>query len=295
MSCCFAAPLLRFDMRESPADFELVTVKAGVRSIRSRAYRETFHPVVGPIAEARALHVAQQRLVLRAQETQGRFVIWDVGLGAAANAVAVIEAFRDFAGAASIELHSFDQNTAALEFALRHGHELGYLATHIGTVRDLLSRGTTVAGAVVWMLHLDDFCRRVRSEALPPPSAVLYDPYSPRVNPDMWTLDHFTELRARLDDEVPCILTNSTRSTAVRATLLLAGFLVGRGEGIGEKEETTIAASHPQMLGEAALNTEWLIRVKASTASAPLRAGALPRRIQAEDLAALEGHPQFTG
>ena len=60
-------------------------------SLRSTLHGETFHPVVGPMAEARSLHVAQSRIVERAAQSE-RFIVWDVGLGAAANAVAVLEA-----------------------------------------------------------------------------------------------------------------------------------------------------------------------------------------------------------
>ena len=59
-------------------------------SLRSLLHGETFHPVVGPMAEARELHVGQSRLVERARET-GRLVVWDVGLGAAANAIALTD------------------------------------------------------------------------------------------------------------------------------------------------------------------------------------------------------------
>jgi len=61
------------------------------------------------MAEAVGLHVHQQRLVQRAAGTSGRFAIWDVGLGAAANAIAVLEAFaREAIPGTRIELHSFD-------------------------------------------------------------------------------------------------------------------------------------------------------------------------------------------
>jgi hypothetical protein len=50
--------------------------------------------VIGPEAEAEALHVRQLRLPERLR-TRGEFVIWDVGLGAAANAIAVLRAIRD--------------------------------------------------------------------------------------------------------------------------------------------------------------------------------------------------------
>ena len=121
------------------AGFELVTVQTGVRSLRSREFGETFHPVVGPMIEAVALHVRQQRLVERAALTSGSFVIWDVGLGAAANAIAVLEAFQTAQPPARVELHSFDHTTAPLAFAFEHALELGYLAPpHGGAAAPLL-------------------------------------------------------------------------------------------------------------------------------------------------------------
>ena len=72
--------------------FELVPLAGGVSSLRSLANGQTFHPVVGPTAEAEAVHVAGSRLVERANTlpTGHCLVIWDVGLGAAANALAAV-------------------------------------------------------------------------------------------------------------------------------------------------------------------------------------------------------------
>jgi tRNA U34 5-methylaminomethyl-2-thiouridine-forming methyltransferase MnmC len=272
--------------------FEIVTVQSGDRSLRSREFGETFHPVVGPMAEAVGLHVRQQRLVERARNGGGSFVVWDVGLGAAANAVAVIEAFkgRDDARRA-IELHSFDLSDAALRFALRHAEELGYLTRHVTAVRALLDKGDWPDPALHWMFHPGDF--RETMLTVPAPHAILYDPYSPQANPDLWTLDHFARLHGCLSPEWPCLLTNYTRSTAVRVTLLLAGFFVGRGHATGEKDETTIAADDPALL-DAPLDRPWLARVRRSTNAAPLRAGSSGRAaISAEDWSRLEAHPQF--
>src|SRR4030095_5556282 len=107
-------------------EFLLVTVASGARSLRSLEHGETFHPVVGPMAEARGLHVAQSRLAERARTHTGNFVVWDVGLGAGANAVAVLEAL--FSRRGRVELHSFDCTLAPLQFASQHAEELGYLA-----------------------------------------------------------------------------------------------------------------------------------------------------------------------
>lgn len=275
------------------AGFELVTVQTGARSLRSREFGETFHPVVGPMIEAVALHVRQQRLVERAASLPSPFVIWDVGLGAAANAIAALEAFQAARLATRVELHSFDQTTAPLVFALEHAEALGYLAPHLGALQALLESGIWQSQPpldLAWHFHAGDF--RQTMTAAPAPHAILYDPYSPTANPELWTLVHFTELHACLDPAAPCLLTNYTRSTAVRVTLLLAGFFVGRGHATGEKNETTIASNALDLLDDP-LDTRWLERVRRSTSSAPLRAGGESARISSDDFRRLCAHPQF--
>src|SRR5438309_4162935 len=105
-------------MHSTKAGYQIVRLASGVHSVHSVAHRETFHPVIGPVAEADALYVRQLRLVERLQHTGGEFVIWDVGLGAAANVVAVLRATRQIT--CSLRLLSFDQTLEPLEFALRH-------------------------------------------------------------------------------------------------------------------------------------------------------------------------------
>lgn len=283
----------------SGALFEIVTVRSGVRTLRSRACGETFHPVIGPLGEARELHLRQQRLLERASLTSGTFVVWDVGLGAAANAIAVLELFREFRGTARIELHSFDQTLEPLRFALDHAEELAYLAPYARNLR-ALPANTESVGAVRWQLHLGDFCELVsppgRSAAgvvWPAPHAILYDPYSLVSNRSMWTIEHFINLRACCRPEVPCLLTNYTRSTAARVTLLLAGFFVGRGAAVAEKSETTIATNHLELL-DGPLDRRWLERVRRSSEAAPLRGLTGARGpISPADYDALVRHPQF--
>jgi tRNA U34 5-methylaminomethyl-2-thiouridine-forming methyltransferase MnmC len=286
---------LRCQMHSPDDDdgFDLVTVQSGARSLRSRRFAETFHPVVGPMAEAIGLHVRQPRLVERAAAAGEPFVIWDVGLGAAANAVAVLEAFENAAPSAEVQLHSIDHTAAPLAFAIEHATDLGYLAPHAEKARELLREGRVQAGVVEWRFHRADFRDLVEDHLLPAPHAIVFDPYSPRANPQMWTLDLFARLRRCLKDERGCLLSNYTRSTAVRVTLLLAGFFVGRGHATGEKDQTTIASNCVELL-EAPLDTAWLERVRRSTSAAPLGGSSeVAGPITPRDWEALVAHPQF--
>ncbi len=288
--------------------FELVPLAGGVHSLRSLANGQTFHPVVGPAAEAERLHVGGTRLVERANALAAAgetFVVWDVGLGAAANALAAVNAFaaRDWRGG-DLQLISFDRTDAALRFAIYNADALRYPRPHAA----LLKRFCEIGQATMlnrrrtqlhWTLRLEDFPALLNSQTvnLPAPHAIFFDPYSPKVNREMWTLEFFTALRARLRDDRPCLLTNYTRSTAVRVTLLLAGFYVGVGPSTGEKDETTVAANTLTLL-DRPLTRDWLEKkVDASTNAAPWRAGIGDARgpIGEEDFARLRAHPQFDG
>ena len=288
---------------EGEETFELVPLAAGGHSLRSRVNGQTFHPVVGPMAEARGLHVRGTRLVERARALAPgeEFVLWDVGLGAAANALAAVAAFDEERLPGMVRLLSFDRTDAALRFALANADALGYPRPHLTDLARELEEGdltlrNAAGGTLRWTTRLEDFpafLRGADGADLPAPHAVFYDPYSPTVNPEMWTLEVLSDLRARLRENRPCLLTNYTRSTAVRVTLLLAGWYVGIGPSTGEKDETTVATNDPALL-ERPLSRDWLEgKVYASTNAAPLRVGGERGPINPEDFARLQAHGQF--
>ena len=248
-------------------NYQLVRLNNGICSVRSLADAETFHPVVGPVAEAEALYVHQLRLRERLQNHTGEFVVWDVGLGAAANALTVLRATQDIA--CNIRLVSFDHTLKPLKFALKHTTELGYFGGYENHLQKFLREHRVKfqdsAQTVNWELQLGDFptflfnskLKIQNSKLAIAPHAILFDAFSPAKNPAMWTLPLFTNLFQLLDPQRPCALPTYSRSTILRVTLLLAGFFVGVGHATGEKEETTIAANDLSLISEP-LDCRWL-------------------------------------
>ena len=280
------------------AGYKLVKLANGVHSVHSLAHRETFHPVIGPVAEAEALYVRQLRLVDRLQRQMGKCVIWDVGLGAAANALTVLRATRDVP--CSIHLVSFDSTLEPLEFALQHGEKLGYLAGYERRLEDLMRQGSVsfVDGQqqAQWDLHVGDsptLLKQPAAQKIPRPAAIMFDPFSPATNPAMWTQPLFGSLFRLLDPTRPCALPTYSRSTMLRVTLLLAGFFVGIGHATGEKEETTIAANTLELIAEP-LNRRWLQRARRSNSAEPLWEPVYRQaRLSPETLERLQQHAQF--
>lgn len=270
--------------------FELVHLRDELHTIRDTDSGETFHPVVGPMAEAEAIHIAPLRLEKRLGEGSD-FIVWDVGLGAGANAVAFIEKLARITLRFHCGMVSFDRTLEPLRFALEHAEALQYPLAWKTSLRDLadthLTRITFSSGAVLdWRLQLGDFTAFPEA---PAPDGIIYDPYSPTKNEAMWSLEHFTSLRQRLSR--PAVLTSYSRSTAVRVTLLLAGFHVGIGSATGEKDQTSVAATEVGLL-ENPLQLDWLKRVRMSTSARPL-GSAEKGPISSADLRTLEAHPQF--
>ena len=285
-------------------DYQLVRLNNGICSVRSLADGETFHPVVGPVAEAEALYVNQLRLRERLADHAGEFVIWDVGLGAAANSLTVLRATRDIA--CRLRLVSFDHTLEPLEFALKHAADLGYFGSYEKHLEEFL-RARRVGfqdgpQAVDWAFHHGDFPLWLSSQKvgrdsveplLTPPHAILFDAYSPARNPAMWTLPLFTNLFQQLDPQRPCAMPTYSRSTILRVTLLLAGFFVGVGHATGEKEETTIAANTLDLLTEP-LDRRWLQRARRSHSAEPMTEPVYRiAPLSADSWERLQAHPQF--
>jgi tRNA U34 5-methylaminomethyl-2-thiouridine-forming methyltransferase MnmC len=280
-----------------PGDYQLVTLANGQLTLFSASYGEKMHPGLGPRAEADLLYVCQLHIRERLAETSGEFVIWDIGLGAAANVIAVLRATTHIPG--HLRIVSFDNTAEPLEFALKNAAALGYISGYEDQLSELLlGKETTFSNGslhVDWQFHLQDFPGWLSEgrRGVPPPHAIFYDAFSPAKNPVMWTLPVFENLFRSLDPQRPCALTTYSRSTLLRTTLLLAGFFVGVGHATGMKEETTIAANTRNLIREP-LDHRWLARARRSHSAEPLRQPVYSRApLTSASISTLLTHSQF--
>ena len=289
-------------------DYDIVKAAEGFASIRQISSGEVMHSVNRPSDEADRLYVEQSRLAGRLvrqgdDDDGGELVIWDVGLGAASNAMAALQCFERVLaehGAEAVRpvrLVSFEIDLDPLRLAAKHAQFFPHLRH--GAPHALLANGrwTHPTGRLVWELHHGDFLEKFPATAAP--EVIFYDPFSMKTDGALWRPEVFARMRAHCAPK-PAELFTYSSATAVRVALLSAGFYVGDGVSTGPRAATTVAAAlRPQGQGEGRgargvklLGEEWLVRWRRSDAKFPANLAAT-EEARAEFAARIEGHPQF--
>lgn len=249
-------------------DCEVVQTRSGDCAVRDRATGELMHRT-GPMIEARRLYAEPSRLSLRLREEGSEpLVVLDVGLGAGSNALAAWGCSESLAGPRRrLRIISLDRSPAALALALspEYAGAFGLLEGAGEAALELLARGRHEAVNTEWELRLGEIEAKL-PELGRVADIVFWDPFSPRVNPGLWTRAAFAAARSACRSAAT--LHTYSGATSVRAALLLAGFAVGVGEKVSEGKYATCAATSPELL-EQPLDRRWLDRLGRSTAAFP--------------------------
>jgi len=288
-------------------NYEVHRAPEGFASIRQISSGEIMHARTPPMVEAHRLYIEQSdlptRLRIRADEEASTeiapLVIWDVGLGAAANAMAAILCYEAQAATGPIrpmDVISFENDLDPLRLAFLHNREFTYLR-HPG-VGGILAAGRWHSqrhSGLRWALVHGDFLASIPN-APAAPDLIFFDLFSSKTDGDHWTLAAFQQIYAACRGRAVELFTY-TCSTPIRAALLAAGFQVAKGRSTGEKVETTVALTPAAVNGQSPaqhemLGAEWLGRWSRSTARFP--ADVFPEN-QALFEQAIRDHPQFRG
>ncbi|MFN2621872.1 MAG: MnmC family methyltransferase [Chthoniobacterales bacterium] len=274
-------------------DYEVHLAREGFSSIRQISSGEIMHSRTDPMEEARQLYVGQGRLAERLRESSAEpLILWDVGLGAAANAMAAIEGYETAKPKRPLHIFSFENDLDPLRLAAAHIKSFPYLRADL--INAIVADGEWRADdeKLIWKLQRGDFLTTMNHA--PAPHVIFYDMFSPNSSPELWTTTFFRNLFDVCRDR-PTELFTYTCSTANRAALLAAGFFVARGRNAGEKIETTIALTPAAVHNEARakrdlLFSDWLARWERSAAKFP--ADVAPNeRLAFEKM--IRGHEQF--
>jgi chorismate dehydratase len=213
---------------------------------------EGFHAREGAWTQALERYACEcrvrQRGVELASQGASSLRLLDIGTGLGLNLAAALHEL-DGIGLV-LEVEGFELDPAVARAALELPPDEGPGAASIARARAALSRwldggapeGSWIEAAGLRLrMHRGD-ARTMLPRLSPEPcfDAVFLDPFSPKVEPALWTAEFLREVARRMDAQAR--LSTYAAGSAVRRALHAAGLQVGRGARVGAKREGTLAS-----------------------------------------------------
>lgn len=200
------------------------------------------HSRIGAWAEAQAIYVAHSALHRR---TGRPLRVLDVGLGIAANALALLEAWDHIGQGAGLEIVSVENAPSGLRAALDQRDAFDFLERHRDALDTLLRDGYWENASNSWRLLAQDYetaVLQLRGQSF---DLIYYDLYGPSEQPAAWEMSRLTPT-ARLLHPKSGLWMSYASATRVRTALLLSGLSVRTAPATSIKREMTLAFA-PQL------------------------------------------------
>jgi len=218
-------------------DYKIIITDDGSSSLYSGEYGETMHTTDGAFSEAVLKHVGPSRVIERMEEESS---VLDVGMGLGYNALALMQRFCEQRSGASLTVVSLEKDFSFLPLMDTIAFHDPALQSLYGVVKKAAAEGRASLGRMTLQVIRGDARDSVQSLSGSLFDAIFQDPYSPSKNPELWSVDYFRALYSLCRDR--CVLTTYSSAPHVRRGMMEAGFIVGRGPGMGMKREGTLAS-----------------------------------------------------
>src|ERR1700758_1292900 len=107
---------------------EIVAFSNGSFSVKPLFSEEAMHSHIGPWQEAQQIYIQQSGLADRLQQSGPPLVIFDLGMGIAANTLAAIDCFFAARARRDLRVISFERHLDGLRLALARSEHFPWIA-----------------------------------------------------------------------------------------------------------------------------------------------------------------------
>lgn len=226
-----------------------IRTQDGSITLFSQEFNEPYHSTTaGALTEAVEKFCKPARV--REKARKGRVSLLDSCFGLGYNAFTFInEAFSENPRAL-LEVVGYEFDLTVIESSLKLNW--GSLERWKGVLRELLKNRTCQMGFLTLNyfrpnLQIKIFIgegrkvlKKISSIYRNFADAIFHDPFSPKVNPELWTYEFFTLLRKAIKEDG--ILATYSAATPVRKALHMAGLGVKEGVAVGRRSKSTVAS-----------------------------------------------------
>jgi chorismate dehydratase len=214
----------------------LIQTGDGSYTLRSVEFDEHMHSLSGAYEEALLKHVVPSGVLKHESDS---ITVLDVGFGIGYNTLALLTELAGIGYSGMISVVSFEKQRSFLPF-MDSIHFNDRRDDSYSFIKKAYRDGSAQIGNSTISILFDDARVSILTLRDSRFDAVFFDPYSPSHNPELWTVEFFRELLRIMSGNG--ILTTYSSAPQIRAALIEAGFIIGRGPSVGGKREGTLAA-----------------------------------------------------
>ena len=198
-------------------------------------YNQTMHSDSGAYEEAVNMHVLPSGVL----DSPGESIsVLDVGFGLGYNVLALFIQTETRCPSKAISVVSLEKDR---EFApyIRNISFNDHRDAPYELIRRAYEKGNLRSGRFSMDFMFNDARESVRQLPAEHFDAVFHDPFSPGMNPELWTVEFFETLLLKMKHGAR--LSTYSSAPQIRGGLVSAGFSIARGPSFGRKKEGTIA------------------------------------------------------
>jgi len=226
-----------------------VKTEDGSLTLFSEEFKEPYHSITaGAITESVKKFIEPTQLKLKAKE--GKVNLLDSCFGLGYNTLTAVRETLKENSRVQIEVIGFEKDLKAIEKSLKilpkelkeYSFILKELLKNKHCHRDFLTLNfvSPKIKIKVFVGEGREVLREISPYYRKFADAIFHDPFSPKVNPELWTYEFFLLLKKTIKEDG--ILATYSSSTPIRKALYLAGFGVKEGVAVGRKSRSTVAS-----------------------------------------------------
>jgi len=223
---------------------DLKTTGDGSHTLYSHQFQQHYHNPGGSVAESRHLFFEHNGLAQKLPEMD-ELSILEVGFGTGLNFLLLADEYLKSGSRAEIAYYSVEAFPIRPELA--ESLNFSKFLSHPDITSELVSIFSSCTAGInqytlfenielsLFMGSFDDVdTSEIRADY------IFHDPFSPDVNPELWTGDTFRKLITAASEQA--ILTTYCAASSARGAMAWAGWHVAREDGALGKREMTVAS-----------------------------------------------------
>jgi tRNA U34 5-methylaminomethyl-2-thiouridine-forming methyltransferase MnmC len=218
--------------------YKIIETEDKTQTVWSEFFDENCHNLSGAYQETIYNYIEGCQLS-QLVELHDQVNVFDVGFGIGVGLLSIDE-FLKVHPNKTINYYSIELDEELVIWAIKNNlNNVTHVVSNEDGIRKILFKLNNISVCIFIGDGRITVLEAKKLNLISPLHAIFQDPFSPKKNPTLWTVEWFTLLKELSHPEV--YLSTYSSSVSIRKSLLVAGFSIANAKGFGKKKTMTKA------------------------------------------------------